>query len=149
MKINMPISNKEISFAETANILSTTDPKGALSYFNDDFLQISGFENDELIGKNHNVVRHPEMPPAAFEGLWSTVKSRQSWMGIVKNRCKNGDHYWVDAYVSPIVRNGENNYYLVSAGAWTEYDADFLRKAAEESARKRARLLQRDRTQAA
>jgi len=107
MKINMPISNKEISFVETANILSTTNPKGALAYFNDDFLRISGFEHDELIGKNHNVVRHPEMPPAAFEGLWSTVKSRQSWMGIVKNRCKNGDHYWVDAYVSPIVRDGE------------------------------------------
>ncbi len=106
MKKNLPITNVEQDYADTANILSTTDLKGAISYFNKDFLDISGFEVDELMRKNHNVVRHPEMPPAAFEDLWGTVKSGKSWMGIVKNRCKNGDHYWVNAYVTPIMKNG-------------------------------------------
>jgi len=111
MKKNLPISNIECEYADTTNILSTTNLKGAISYFNDDFLEISGFEPEELINKNHNVVRHPEMPPAAFEDLWETVKDGRSWMGIVKNRCKNGDHYWVDAYVTPIRHNGETTEY--------------------------------------
>ena len=106
MKKNLPITNREQSFADSANILSTTDLKGAITYVNKDFIDISGFEVDELIGKNHNVVRHPEMPPAAFEDLWANIKSGKSWMGIVKNRCKNGDHYWVDAYATPIIRDG-------------------------------------------
>lgn len=107
MKKNLPITDNEVDYSDRANILSTTDLKGAITYFNEDFLKISGFEPDELTGKNHNVVRHPEMPPAAFEDLWSTVKSGNSWMGIVKNRCKNGDHYWVDAFVTPISKGGE------------------------------------------
>lgn len=94
-------------FADSANILSTTNLKGAISYINDDFIRISGFEQAELLEKNHNIVRHPEMPPAAFAGLWSTIQSGNSWMGLVKNRCKNGDHYWVDAFVSPIKRDGK------------------------------------------
>jgi aerotaxis receptor len=111
MKKNMPITQVERDYQESANILSTTDLKGAISYFNGDFLAISGFEPDELQHKNHNVVRHPEMPPAAFDDLWSTVKKGMSWMGIVKNRCKNGDHYWVDAYVTPIRKNGRISEY--------------------------------------
>ena len=111
MKKNLPITGLEVNYSDTANILSTTDLKGAISYFNKDFLDISGFGDDELLNKNHNVVRHPEMPPAAFEDLWSTVKSGNSWMGIVKNRCKNGDHYWVNAYVTPIMKNGSTVEY--------------------------------------
>ncbi|WP_127477411.1 methyl-accepting chemotaxis protein [Sulfurivermis fontis] len=107
MKKNFPITGNEVNYADSANILSTTDLKGAITYVNDDFINISGFTIDELMHKNHNVVRHPEMPPAAFEDLWSTVKSGKSWMGIVKNRCKNGDHYWVSAYVTPILHNGQ------------------------------------------
>lgn len=107
MKKNLPITNVEQRFADSANILSTTDLKGAITYVNKDFIDISGFDLDELMGKNHNVVRHPEMPPAAFEDLWATIKSGKSWMGIVKNRCKNGDHYWVDAYATPIIRDGQ------------------------------------------
>ena len=107
MKKNLPISDVEVRLADTANILSTTDLKGAIKYVNHEFIEVSGFDEAELLGKNHNVVRHPQMPPAAFEGLWATIKARRSWMGIVKNRCKNGDHYWVDAYVTPIVRDGE------------------------------------------
>ena len=106
MKKNFPITGVEQTFSDKANILSTTDLKGAISYVNDDFVSISGFNRDELYQKNHNVVRHPEMPPEAFEDLWRTAKSGDSWLGIVKNRCKNGDHYWVNAYVTPIVKNG-------------------------------------------
>ena len=107
MKKNLPITNVEKSFSDDANILSTTNLKGSITYINDDFIDISGFTKDELEGKNHNVVRHPEMPPAAFEDLWSSLKAGNSWMGMVKNRCKNGDHYWVDAYATPIRENGQ------------------------------------------
>ena len=107
MKKNLPITDKEVSFDSSCAIVSTTDLKGALTYINQDFLDISGFSSDELIGKNHNVVRHPDMPSAAFEDLWATVKVGKTWMGLVKNRCKNGDYYWVDAYVTPLVKNGE------------------------------------------
>jgi len=107
MKKNLPVTNVEKTFSDDANILSTTDLKGAITYVNPDFIDISGFDESELIGKNHNVVRHPDMPPAAFEDLWKRVKSGHSWMGIVKNRCKNGDHYWVNAYVTPIIKDGQ------------------------------------------
>ena len=107
MKKNLPITDNEVSFDASVAITSTTDLKGALTYVNQDFLDISGFTAEELIGKNHNIVRHPEMPAAAFEDLWATVKAGKTWMGLVKNRCKNGDYYWVDAFVTPLVNNGE------------------------------------------
>jgi aerotaxis receptor len=107
MKKNFPVTGVERKFSEGANILSTTNPKGIITYANDDFLAISGFTTEELLGINHNIVRHPEMPPAAFADLWETIKSGKSWMGIVKNRCKNGDHYWVDAFATPILENGK------------------------------------------
>ena len=107
MKKNLPITNNEIPLGEKTVITSTTDVKGVTTYVNQDFLDISGFGLDELIGKSHNVVRHPEMPPAAFENLWDTVKSGKPWMGLVKNRCKSGDFYWVDAFVTPVTKNGE------------------------------------------
>lgn len=106
MRKNLPVTGREQSFSDDANILSTTNLKGAISYVNEDFIRISGFDEDELIGKNHNVVRHPDMPPAAFADLWESVKGGRPWMGMVKNRCKNGDHYWVSAYVMPIMQNG-------------------------------------------
>lgn len=106
MKQNLPISQIEEDYSSDINILSTTDLKGQITYVNKGFTQVSGFEEQELLGKSHNIVRHPDMPPAAFEGLWKTVKGGCSWMGIVKNRCKNGNHYWVDAYVTPIEKNG-------------------------------------------
>lgn len=111
MKINTPVTQAEVMFSAGANILSTTDVKGAVTYVNDDFTEISGFSREELIGRNHNVVRHPDMPPAAFADLWATVKQGKSWMGVVKNRCKNGDHYWVDAYVTPIYQDGKIKEY--------------------------------------
>ncbi|ATX82219.1 methyl-accepting chemotaxis sensory transducer with Pas/Pac sensor [Mariprofundus ferrinatatus] len=106
MKKNLPVNQQERDYDAKASILSTTNAKGVITYVNDDFLDISGFEKSELINKSHNVVRHPDMPELAFGDLWATIKSGKSWMGIVKNRCKDGSHYWVDAYVSPIKTNG-------------------------------------------
>jgi aerotaxis receptor len=107
MRLNLPITGRDISFSETANILSTTDLNGDITYVNPDFIKISGFEENELLGQHHNIVRHPDMPPEAFSDLWSNVRAGKSWMGMVKNRCKNGDHYWVSAFVTPISRNGK------------------------------------------
>ena len=107
MKKNLPITNNELDIPDDANILSTTDLKGAITYINPDFVNISGFSEEECIGNNHNLVRHPDMPAEAFADLWSTIKSGRSWMGIVKNRCKNGDYYWVKAYVTPIMKDGK------------------------------------------
>ena len=107
MKINLPVSGRAVELAESINILSTTDPKGIITSVNPEFVKISGFSEAELLGQSHNIVRHPDMPPAAFAGLWNALESGRSWMGMVKNRCKNGDHYWVSAYVTPIVEDGE------------------------------------------
>jgi len=87
-------------------LISATDPSGKIIYCNDEFASISGYTREELVGSPHNLVRHPDMPPAVFGLMWSYLKSGKSWMGIVKNRCKNGDYYWVSAYVTPIVENG-------------------------------------------
>jgi PAS domain S-box-containing protein len=102
MKINLPVTQKEIELKEGASIVSKTDLKGVITYINREFLEISGFSESELIGKSHNIIRHPDMPSAAFEDLWRTVKAGKPWNGFVKNRCKNGDHYWVEANVAPI-----------------------------------------------
>jgi len=111
MKINLPVTGIEHDYDHSMQIVSTTDQKGITTSINDHFLSIAGFEEDELIGKNHNVVRHPDMPPVAFADLWQTIKTGKPWMGIVKNRCKSGDHYWVDAYVTPIFKNGQMTGY--------------------------------------
>lgn len=106
MKHNGPVTQIEETFPEHANILSTTQPDGKITYVNNDFIRISGFDEQELLGQNHHIVRHPDMPPAVFRVFWETLKQGSSWMGIVKNRCKNGNHYWVDAYASPISKDG-------------------------------------------
>ena len=107
MKINLPVSGRALELPESINILSTTDLKGIITSVNPEFVKISGFSEAELLGESHNIVRHPDMPPAAFASLWSALESGRSWMGMVQNRCKNGDHYWVSAYVTPIVEDGE------------------------------------------
>ncbi len=107
MRLNLPVSSREVTVAETANILSTTDLQGTITYANPDFVAISGFTEDELLGEHHNTVRHPDMPEAAFADLWQTLQANKSWMGVVKNRCKNGDHYWVSAFATPVCRDGK------------------------------------------
>ncbi|HQN64408.1 MAG TPA: methyl-accepting chemotaxis protein [Methylophilus sp.] len=112
MKINMPVTDHEVELKEGQMIVSKTDLKGRISFVNQDFIEISGFSEEELIGQSHNIVRHPDMPPEAFEDLWTTVKSGKPWIGIVKNRCKNGDFYWVEAIVSPTRDSGQVNGYI-------------------------------------
>lgn len=107
MKINLPVSNKEAPYPHGLILVSKTDLKGIITYANDAFIQMSGFSKEELYGKNHNLVRHPDMPEEAFEDLWSTVKSGRPWRGIVKNRRKDGDFYWVDAMVVPLRKNNQ------------------------------------------
>ena len=111
MKINLPITGRSVDFAPDANILSTTDLDSTITYANPDFIQVSGYELSELLGSPHNLLRHPDMPAAAFSHMWQTLKAGRSWMGMVKNRCRNGDHYWVSAYVTPVMKNGETVEY--------------------------------------
>ena len=107
MKNNQPVTQREVTFPANEYLVSRTDLKGIITYANDAFVKISGFTRDELIGKSHNIVRHPDMPMAAFKDLWATVQSGMPWRGLVKNRCKNGDFYWVEAFVVPIRKNGQ------------------------------------------
>jgi aerotaxis receptor len=102
MKNNLPVTQHDRALPRGALLVSKTDLKGVITYVNDAFVEISGFSREELIGKSHNVVRHPDMPPQAFKWLWNTLSDGLPWRGLVKNRCKSGDHYWVKALVSPI-----------------------------------------------
>lgn len=112
MKVNLPVTQTEVPFPKGRYIVSRTDLKGSITYANDTFIAISGFTREELIGKNHNLVRHPDMLPGAFAWLWDTIKEGRPWRGIVKNRCKNGDYYWVDALVVPVLKNNETIGYM-------------------------------------
>jgi len=99
------INNKEVTFSATEQLVSTTDTQGNIIYANDEFCRIAGYSVDELVGQPHNIVRHPDMPSSAFADLWQKLKRGDSWRGMVKNRCKNGDYYWVDAYVTPLYQD--------------------------------------------
>lgn len=107
MRKNLPVTDKEKTFPKSQKLISATDLKGKILHCNDAFVEVSGFSKDELIGQPHNIVRHPDMPPEAYENLWSHLKAGRPWMGLIKNRCKNGDFYWVSAYVTPVTSNGE------------------------------------------
>ncbi|KXI27048.1 methyl-accepting chemotaxis protein [Paraglaciecola hydrolytica] len=99
--------NEEIRFKQGEELVSVTDTKGVLTYANPRFCQIAGYTEQELVGQHHNIVRHPDMPKAAFADLWAKLKAKQAWRGAVKNRCKDGRYYWVDAFVTPVYEKGE------------------------------------------
>ena len=107
MRSNLPVTNTEYVLKDHEAPTSKTDIHGNITYVNRDFINISGFSEDELVGSPQNIVRHPDMPVEAFADLWRTIRSGKAWTGLVKNRCKNGDHYWVEAHVAPIVENNE------------------------------------------
>ncbi|MDH5483621.1 MAG: methyl-accepting chemotaxis protein [Gammaproteobacteria bacterium] len=111
MRNNQPVTNSEKELDDNTTILSTTNLKGQITSINTEFCDISGYSESELISQPHNIVRHPDMPPAAFDDLWKTLKKGCAWMGLVKNRCKNGDYYWVDAFVLPVKEQGKVNEY--------------------------------------
>lgn len=108
MTINKtPEKNNEVILEKNDSLVSTTDLKGRILYANDDFCRIAGFTQEELINHGHNIVRHSFMPKAAFQDLWDCIKKGQPWRGAVKNKCKDGSFYWVDAFVTPIKENGK------------------------------------------
>ena len=128
MRKNLPVTSIEYPITDETLIVSQTDTKGKLTFFNDDFVAAAGFASDELMGQPHNIIRHPDMPPEAFDNLWDTLKAGKPWVGAVKNRRKNGDFYWVLATASPIRQNGQVTGYT---SVRTQLPAD-QRKVAEE-----------------
>ncbi|TFH89424.1 methyl-accepting chemotaxis protein [Vibrio ouci] len=104
---NQTLVDEEVNFDASEELVSTTDLRGVITYANDVFCKVSGYAREELIGKNHNMVRHPDMPKAAFHDLWQHLKLGLPWRGAVKNRCKDGRYYWVDAFVTPIYTDGK------------------------------------------
>lgn len=112
MKMNLPVTGREQFFSADKNMVTKTNTKGIITFANKDFMEVSGFSEEELLGKNHNIIRHPDMPPAAFEIMWKTIQRGLPWQGMVKNRCKNGDHYWVNARIVPIKKNGAITGYM-------------------------------------
>ena len=112
MRSNLPVTNVEVALRDDTLIVSKTNLKGQITYINKDFLDISGFTEAELIGEPHNLVRHPDMPVEAFEDMWRDLKNGRPWTGMVKNRCKNGDYYWVLATATPIRENGQVTGYM-------------------------------------
>ncbi|WP_374676024.1 methyl-accepting chemotaxis protein [Ideonella sp.] len=112
MRQNLPVTQREHPLPADITLMSTTDPAGRIAYANAAFIAASGFEAAELEGQPHNIVRHPDMPAAAFADMWATLKAGQSWTALVKNRRKNGDHYWVRANATPLQRGGRTTGYL-------------------------------------
>ena len=112
MRDNGQVTNREVLMKDKDILVSGTDTGGRIQFTNKTFVDISGFAEDELVGAPHNIIRHRDMPKEAFANLWETIKSGLPWQGLVKNRSKNGDHYWVRANVTPVIENGAVSGYL-------------------------------------
>ena len=112
MKTNLPVTQREFDFPGGVTLMSTTDTQSHITYANAAFIEVSGFDRADILGQAHNLVRHPDMPTQAFADMWATIKSRRSWTALVKNRRFNGDHYWVRANATPIVRNDQITGYM-------------------------------------
>ncbi|MFZ5525936.1 MAG: methyl-accepting chemotaxis protein [Pseudomonadota bacterium] len=112
MRKNLPITQREFALPDGEPLVSATDLKGRIMYCNPAFVRVSGYLKDELIGQPHNLIRHPDMPAEAFRDLWATVQAGRPWSALVKNRRKDGDHYWVQANVTPVLEGGQVVGYL-------------------------------------
>ena len=112
MRINLPTTNTEYVLRDDVALVSKTDIEGRILYANPAFVEASGYSEEELLGQPHNIVRHPDMPAEAFADMWLALKQGHPWTGLVKNRRKNGDHYWVLANVTPLRENGVISGYL-------------------------------------
>ncbi|WP_133407823.1 methyl-accepting chemotaxis protein [Parashewanella tropica] len=100
-------TNTETTFSKDLELISTTDEQGNIIYVNQAFIEVSGYSEEELIGQPHNIIRHPDMPKAAFKGMWEAIQAGRPWRGIVKNQTKQGEYYWVDTFVTPIFEQGK------------------------------------------
>jgi aerotaxis receptor len=104
---NVYYTEIETPYPDGKLIVSTTDKSGIITHVNQSFIEMSGYNEDELINAPHSILRHPDMPAIAFKGLWDTVNKGEKWQGIVKNLRKDGGYYWVKATVIPNIRNGQ------------------------------------------
>jgi len=113
------IIDEEVTFEDVGvlgrPIVSKTDLKGIITYVNTPFCKLSGYTREELVGKPHNIVRHPDMPKAAFKDLWDTIEKNEKWRGVVKNLRKDGKYYWVEAFIEPIFDENGNKIGYISA----------------------------------
>lgn len=132
----MQVKDNEMLLDETSLLVSETDARGVIVYADETFVKYSEYSLEELIGKNHNIIRHPDMPKEAFKELWTNVKSGKVWQGFVKNRTKNGKFYWVYATVFPF---GKDHYLSVRKMASREevakYEALYQQMKAQEGGR--------------
>ena len=112
MRLNEPVTDHEIEIPDGDPLVSKTDTEGRITFANRTFIEVSGYGMDELIGAPHNLVRHPDMPRAAFADLWETIKAGRPWEGLVKNRAKSGDFYWVRANITPLIEADEVTGYI-------------------------------------
>jgi aerotaxis receptor len=128
MRMNLPVSLQEFDYPAENMLVSVTDTKGFITHCNAAFLAVSGYSFDELIGQNHNIVRHPDMPSEAYKDLWHTIGQGSPWSGLAKNRRKNGDFYWVQANITPILEDGKPTGYM---SVRTKPDRQKIQQAAE------------------
>ncbi len=144
-KHNQTIIDEEVTFSREDELVSTTDTRGVITYANDAFCRVAGYRLEELVSHNHNMVRHPDMPKAAFADLWAHLKKGEAWRGAVKNRCKDGRYYWVDAFVTPIYENNQlTGYQSVRRFLEPEYRARAIElyKSADKQAGLTTRIKQ-------
>ena len=142
-KTQSHLVDEEVDFSAHEQLVSTTDMRGVITYANENFCRVAGYSQAEMIGQHHNMVRHPDMPKAAFADLWGKLKQGKPWRGMVKNRCKDGRYYWVDAYVTPIFEQGRiSGYQSVRSRAEPELKAiathTYTRLKASERGERRA-----------
>ena len=112
MRKNLPVTEVENAVHDEDVLISRTDAKGRITFVSTDFCRISEFDPEEMVGKPHNLIRHPDVPPALFADLWATIQGGRPWSGIVKNRARSGNYYWVEANVTPLMRSGQIVGYL-------------------------------------
>ncbi|PIF16994.1 MULTISPECIES: PAS domain-containing methyl-accepting chemotaxis protein [unclassified Acidovorax] len=112
MRINLPVTQQNFDYPGDELLVSSTNTKGEITHCNPAFVRVSGYSYDELIGQPHNIIRHPDMPAEAYKDMWRTIGRGEPWTGLVKNRRKNGDHYWVRANVTPIMEGGKPRAYM-------------------------------------
>jgi len=140
MRNNIPVTDNRIPLKAGEDLVTKTDLQGRIVYVNCAFIEISGFTEQELLGENHNIVRHPDMPEAAFKDMWETLKARRPWVGLVKNRCKNGDYYWVVANVTPLIKDGRLTEYMSVRSKPTEQQIEEAENLYEQLKRNEATL---------
>ncbi len=112
MRINLPVTQQNYDYPGEELLVSSTNTKGEITHCNQAFVRVSGYGVEELIGQPHNIIRHPDMPSEAYRDMWRTIGRGEPWTGLVKNRRKNGDHYWVRANVTPIMEGGKPRGYM-------------------------------------